>query len=80
MGKLINVLINKGHRQTVEREVKLACKYLKIQFKVIPLELLLEGIEKVKPVFGIDYVTVGGRKKEFPVFLGPEHQRGLSVQ
>jgi ribosomal protein S7 len=79
-GKFNNTLMSSGHKRTAELQAEKAFTYIKTQYRLVPLEMLLESLEKVKPTFNLNYIIVSGRKREFPVFLAPHKRLRLSVR
>jgi ribosomal protein S7 len=69
-----------GAKKTVDRFQERAYGYIKLQYQCIPLEFLLESLERTKPLFNVGYVIVGGKKKEFPVFLLRHKQLNVATR
>jgi ribosomal protein S7 len=79
-GKFTNTLMKSGSKHTIERELQNTYVYLKLQYNNIPLEFLLESLEKIKPVFNLKHVIIAGKRKEFPVYLESSKQLRLSIK
>ena len=79
-GKLINTFMVSGAKRTAELFQEQSYAYIKVQYRVIPLEFLLEALERVKPLFNVGYVLVRGKKKEFPIFLARHKQLRLVMR
>jgi ribosomal protein S7 len=72
--------MNKGSYKIVEKEFKKAYLTLKLKYNMLALNVILETIEKIKPFFMLKFRMVGGKKKEFPVLLTEQKQRGKAIR
>lgn len=79
-GKFINSFMTEGRKNIIEREFDKVCLQMKLHLRTLALEVLLEKIEKIKPTFKLKSIIVGGKKREFPIFLSPEKQRNSAVR
>jgi ribosomal protein S7 len=79
LGKFINNFIVNGKKQLIDKEFKTIFIYIKLYFNVIILNILLEKMEKTKPLFGFKYILKAGKRLEFPIFLSSLKQRSKAV-
>lgn len=79
LGKLLNSFITSGHKKTVQLELKKIIIYTKIHYRTSFLDILLLVLDKIKPVFKLNFITIAGKKKEYPVYLIPVKQYKTSV-
>jgi ribosomal protein S7 len=79
LGKLSNVFMFSGNKKTIDTAIKNTFSFLKLKYNVSPLEIILEGLEKIKPVFSLKYVTIAGKRREFPKLLSKHKQFQMSV-
>jgi len=80
LGKLTNGFIKKGRKVTIEIQVLRLFAYTKLYFNHNLLELLLDSIERVKPVLKIGSYVRSGKRLEYPLFLKPEKRRRVALQ
>jgi ribosomal protein S7 len=80
LGKLVLGFMSKGSYKLVEKEFKQTYIVLKLKYNVLALNVILETIEKIKPFFMLKFRMVAGKKKEFPVLLTEQKQRGKAVR
>ena len=80
LGKFVNNFIINGKKLLIDKEFNFISIYLKLYFNIIILDILLEKIEKIKPIFGFKYILKAGKKQEFPIFLVDSKQRAKAVR
>jgi ribosomal protein S7 len=69
-----------GNKKTVNRALSAMFKLLKMRYFVNPLEIVLESLEKVKPIFGVGRARKSRKVvREFPVFLSKQQQFQLVI-
>jgi hypothetical protein len=78
-GKVVNSFIKHGQKQLIEQKFKHIYYYLKMVYKILPIEMILEGIERIKPLFVGHYILRYGQKEEYPRYLGPFKQRQTAI-
>jgi ribosomal protein S7 len=54
--------------------------YVKLQLECNSLALLLDGIERIKPMLAITSLVRSGRRIEFPITLKPTQRRQKALQ
>lgn len=79
LGKFINHFIKKGKKEKIEKEFNFIFISLKLTFNLSIILLFLEAVEKTKPIFGLKYVNISGKLREFPVLLNLDKQRGKAI-
>ena len=80
MGKLVNGFIKEGKKHTVERQILNAFVHAKTQINHNALEVLLDSIERVKPILNLGSYVKSGKKIEYPVLLKSEKRRRIALQ
>jgi ribosomal protein S7 len=68
-----------GNKKTINRALIITFQLLKMRYAANPLEIVLESLEKIKPVFAVGYVMKSGKRREFPKFLSKQRQLQLSI-
>jgi ribosomal protein S7 len=68
-----------GQKKSVSRTFIQVFNFLKRKHKLLPVESLLECLEKIKPIFSLGYVTIAGKRREFPKFLSKHKQLQLAT-
>jgi ribosomal protein S7 len=76
----MNTFMVSGAKKTAELLQERSYAYIKMQYHMVPLEFLLEVLERVKPLFNTGYIIVRGKKKEFPIFLVKHKQLRLAMR
>jgi small subunit ribosomal protein S7 len=79
-GKFVNLQMRVGSKLTVLKGIEKAMNLLKLSIRSSPLELYLLNLQHIKPTFIIRSITVKGRRREFPLYLGPSKQLQLAVR
>lgn len=79
-GKFINSFMHGGNKQTIEVALKQTYASIKFYYRVAPVDLLLESLERIKPLFGMGYVVVAGKRREFPYLLAEDRQFNFAVR
>jgi ribosomal protein S7 len=75
----MNANMRSGNKKTISAAFNQVFVFLKLKHKMLPIENILEGLEKIKPLFNLGYVTIAGKKREFPKFLSKYKQLQLAV-
>lgn len=79
-GKLTNAFILEGRKHTVTKELTKTYTFTKLHLNTVTLYTILAKLEKIKPTFKLKSVTIAGKKRDFPVLLSPDKQRGRAVR
>jgi ribosomal protein S7 len=72
--------MKKGQLAVVEKEFEKTYSHAKLHFKISPALVILETIEKIKPIFKLKSVMQRGKKKDFPIFLDKYKQRLVAIK
>lgn len=80
VGKLTGSFIKKGKKHTIEKQILKLLISTKVQANYSGIELLLDSIERTKPILSVGSYVKSGKKLEYPVFLKPEKRRRIALQ
>jgi ribosomal protein S7 len=78
-GKFVNSFIKAGNKGSSSKQIELILLGLKRKNNIHPLKLLLEGLERFRPIFNIGVIMLRGRKRYFPVVINKNKRTKLAL-
>lgn len=79
VGKLIKKFIKAGKKLLIEKKFSKYYWYIKIFKKKTLYVLLLEKLEKIKPIFKIKSKLIAGKLREYPAILDNNKSRNYAI-
>lgn len=81
MGRFLNMFVKKGKKKTAAKHLYKALLYAKLQLGSMPMLLLLELLERLKPTFRLrKYVVRRTQLKEYPHVARASRRYMMSVR
>lgn len=77
---LVNHVMQKGKKSTAQKIVYAALEHIGKQTKDDPLEVLVRGIDNIKPKVEVKSRRVGGATYQVPTEVTPERQQALALR
>ena len=77
---LVNHVMKKGKKSTAQKVVYAALEHIAKQTKDEPLEVLVRGIDNIKPKVEVKSRRVGGATYQVPTEVTPERQQALALR
>ncbi len=80
VAKFVNIMMNRGKKNTAERIIYSALDTMQERTKQDPLKLFKQAVDNVKPAVEVKSRRVGGSTYQVPVEVRPDRRTSLSMR